>query len=201
METYVQESKSLSSPDLCGGSAKIGFVEYGLPYFIRPDGFCVSSTFVITDIFTTIYPAAIIDLGFIRQMIDTKIVKPFLVVISNLSAPFKIIGTIAGTCGGNVRTFQKGETVVISATIRDPDGKLFSPDTGVFVEVRTESGKTVIEETPATETSTGVYTADIQTDEFKDGEYIVIFKAVDGSRIAIDWDRFRIESIPEKEKK
>lgn len=163
----TQESKQVAQADLESGSASIGFVEYGIPYYTGVFDFCLQ--FKISSVNITI--------KFANHIV--------------------ISCTIVNTCGGNVQRFQKGETIVANAVIRNTNGDLFNPGNGVTVEVRKESGEIVQPATAAQLISTGTYSIDIQTTEFGAGEYIIIFKATDGTRIAIDWDRFRIEEVPE----
>jgi len=161
-----QESKQVAQADLLGGSASIGFVEYGIPYYTGVFDFCLQSTISVASI------------------------------LIKVTSPIAVSCIIRGTCGGKVQRFQKGETIVANTVIRDTNGNLFNPGNGVTVEVRKESGEIVQSATAAQLISTGTYSIDIQTTEFGAGEYIIIFKAIDGTRIAIDWDRFRIEEVP-----
>lgn len=163
-------AKRLGVADLESGSATIGFVELGIPYFEGVTGICMAAW----------------------------ILEPFKVVKISLVPFAAMFGTIRNTCGGRVQRFQKGETVVLNVVIRDPNGELFTPSNGVKAEVRKEAGTVVLSETAMGLVSTGEYSLDVQTagPGFVTGGYIVIFKAVDGQRVAIDWTRFRVEEVP-----
>jgi len=192
----TQESKQVAQADLESGSASIGFVEYGIPYYTGVFDFCIQSKISAIEMTISIVSHFEQDIKLSANNLTCSTVRPLKVILSKLNTPMVISCTIVNTCGGNVQRFQKGETIVANAVIRNTNGDLFNPGNGVTVEVRKESGEIVQPATAAQLISTGTYSIDIQTTAFSAGEYIIIFKAVDGTRIAIDWDRFRIEEVP-----
>ncbi len=193
----TQESKQVAQADLESGSASIGFVEYGIPYYTGVFDFCLQSKISAIEMTISIVSHFEQDIKLSANNLTCSTVRPLKVILSKLNTPMVISCTIVNTCGGNVQRFQKGETIVANAVIRNTNGDLFNPGNGVTVEIREESGEIVQTAIPAQLISTGTYSIDIQTTELSAGEYIIIFKATDGTRIAIDWDRFRIEEVPE----
>ena len=86
-------------------------------------------------------------------------------------------------------TFQIGETVICSVTVRDADGALADPSTSMKITI-TDSQKSVkVSNQDMSKDGTGEYHYDFDTSSLSlAGIYTVIYKATDGSRISIEED-------------
>ena len=84
-------------------------------------------------------------------------------------------------------TFQIGETVICSITVRDADGNLVDPSTSMKITI-TDSQKSVkVNDQAMINDSKGEYHYDFDTSSLSlAGIYTVTYKATDGSRISIE---------------
>ncbi len=90
-------------------------------------------------------------------------------------------------------TFDIGETVVCSITVKDSDGTAQDPVTSMNIEISqiTPSYSAVITSTAMTDdTGTGNYHYDCQTSGYGAGTYEIKYTATDGTRITIQKDTF-----------
>lgn len=86
-------------------------------------------------------------------------------------------------------TFQIGETVICSVTVRDTDGVLADPSTSMKITI-TDSQKSIkVNNQDMPNDSKGEYHYDFDTSSLSlTGIYTVIYKATDGSRVSIKED-------------
>lgn len=83
-------------------------------------------------------------------------------------------------------TFQMGETVICSVTVKDSDGNLADPSTSMKITITDNRNGLEVDDQDMTKDSTGQYHYDWQTAGVDlTGVYDISFKATDGTRISI----------------
>ena len=92
-------------------------------------------------------------------------------------------------------TFQRGETIVCSITVKDSDGTLTSPATSTKITITDKQGIAVVDNQAMTNTgdATGYFHYDYGTTTALRGDYKVRYTATDGTRITIEDDSFHLE--------
>lgn len=92
-------------------------------------------------------------------------------------------------------TFDLGETVICSITVKDADANLQDPVTSMKIVIdRVKPNFTnIVSSTAMTKDSTGTYHYDFQTSSVTIGTYEIEYTATDGSRISIQKDEFILE--------
>ena len=90
-------------------------------------------------------------------------------------------------------TFQIGETVICSLTVKDGDGNLADPTTSMKITITDNQNGTEIDNVAMVKDSTGLYHYDWQTSTITvEGIYYIIYKATDGTRISVAKDSVEI---------
>ncbi len=93
-----------------------------------------------------------------------------------------------------IDTFQKGETVICSITVKDAGGELQNAATSMKIEVYLKAPySSFLAATSMDNDSTGTYHYDVNTSTFTGGTYKIIYTAVDGTRTSIETDEFILE--------
>lgn len=86
-------------------------------------------------------------------------------------------------------TFQIGETVICSVTVRDADGVLADPSTSMKITITDSKNGIKVNNQDMINDSKGEYHYDFDTSSLSlTGIYTVTYKATDGSRISIEED-------------
>lgn len=90
-------------------------------------------------------------------------------------------------------SFERGEAVVLSITIKTPAGVLTDPATSTKITVTDPGGTAVIDAVSMDQDSTGTYHYDYPSaDDALEGEYDVLYVAVNNSRTTKHKDKFEI---------
>lgn len=88
-----------------------------------------------------------------------------------------------------ISRYKRGTTVRITATIKDADGTLYSPDTSTKITVLDPDGTVEVNAQDMTESSTGVFYYDWQSEsDDATGDYKVRVTSVDGTKTSIEVD-------------
>lgn len=91
-------------------------------------------------------------------------------------------------------TFDIGETVICSCEVKDSAGALKDPTTmAIIINRKSPIFANVQASTTMIKDSTGKYHYDFQTPAMSLGDYEVVYKATDGTRISIEKDNFKME--------
>ena len=86
-------------------------------------------------------------------------------------------------------TFQIGETVICSATVRNVAGALVDPSTSMKITITDSRNSIKVSNQNMSKDGTGEYHYDFDTSSLSlTGIYTVSYKATDGSRISIEED-------------
>ena len=90
-------------------------------------------------------------------------------------------------------TFQIGETVICSITVKNDAGVLTDPASSMKITITDPRGNTVVASQDMVKDSTGMYHYDyLVASAIR--KYTVIYTATDGSRITIVTDSFEVET-------
>lgn len=89
-------------------------------------------------------------------------------------------------------TFNIGETVICSITVKDSTGALANPATSMSIQITGYQGTVIQAYAAMTNDSTGAYHYDFDTASKQATDYIVYYKAVDGTRTSIATDTFKL---------
>lgn len=93
-------------------------------------------------------------------------------------------------------TFDIGETVICSIGIKDEQGNFKNPsdDTQhIRISITDKQGVKKVEDVVMTNDGMGKYHYDCQTIGWINGNYVVSYKAVNGTRITIEKDTFQLQ--------
>jgi len=91
-------------------------------------------------------------------------------------------------------TYQIGEHVICSITVKDEDGDLQDAATSMSIEVYKSSNNASLQASTSMDNDgTGLYHKDIATSTGEKGDYTIKYTAVDGARTTIQTDTFTLE--------
>jgi len=93
-------------------------------------------------------------------------------------------------------TFDIGECVICSITVKDSSGTLTDPATSMNIVINRKSPNyeaNIVISTAMTKDSTGTYHYDFATAGERRGTYEAVYTATDGSRITIEKATFILE--------
>lgn len=90
-----------------------------------------------------------------------------------------------------METFKSGETIICSITVRDEDGALQDAVTSMKIIIKL-NGAEIVAATGMENDGTGLYHYDYDSDGAGYGDYNVIYTAIDGTRVSIETDTFRL---------
>lgn len=93
-------------------------------------------------------------------------------------------------------TFDIGETVICSIGIKNEQGNFKNPsdDTQhIKITITDKQGVKKVEDVVMINDDIGKYHYDCQTIGWKNGNYVVSYKAVNGTRITIEKDTFQLQ--------
>ncbi|MCK9524504.1 MAG: hypothetical protein M0R49_01060 [Limnochordia bacterium] len=91
-------------------------------------------------------------------------------------------------------TFDIGETVIASITVKNSSDTLVDPATSMKIEViGPNTYVPVLAATAMTKDSTGTYHYDIQTSGYTKGTYTIHYISTDSTRITIQTEYFKLE--------
>lgn len=94
-----------------------------------------------------------------------------------------------------VRNFQRTETVVCEAEVRDLAGALADPSTSMKITVTDPDGTVVVNDLSMTKDSTGQYHYDYTPGSSTVlGWHLVHYVATDGGRVTVEDDGFTLEA-------
>ena len=90
-------------------------------------------------------------------------------------------------------TFDRGETVICSATVKTTAGVLYDPADSMKITITNYINSIEVDDQAMTKDSTGEYHYDWTSLATADkGTYTAIYKATDGTRITIQKDIFEV---------
>ena len=92
-------------------------------------------------------------------------------------------------------SYQAGETIICSITVKSNTGTLTDPATSMNIKIDQMSPQYVSKVTSVgmTKDSTGTYHYDCQTSGYSAGNYFITYTATDGTRITVETDTFLVE--------